>query len=129
MANYKQNLHSWLLVSYLQAFTDLWTRRVCRFNFCESGLLDWSDIRHGFCLAHCFVFVIGDSYIKHVGLEFHLGDNYIVFANFTASIGDLMAANWVYWRRNSGASERIFETMKSTIDAVKCSNTIQLSPF
>ena len=89
MANYKQNLHSWLLVSYLQAFTDLWIRRVCRFNFCESGLLDWSDIRHGFCLAHCFVFVIGGSYSKHVGLEFHLGDNYIVFENFTASIGDL----------------------------------------
>ena len=38
-------------------------------------------------------FVIGDSYIKHVGLEFHLGDNSIVFEQFTASIGDLMAAN------------------------------------
>jgi len=28
-----------------------------------------------------------------------LGDNCIVFENFTASIGDLMVANWVYWRR------------------------------
>jgi hypothetical protein len=42
----------------------------------------------------------------------------IVFENFTASIGDLMVANWVYWRRVSGASKRIFATMKS----------IQLSP-
>jgi len=28
----------------------------------------------------------------------HLGDNCIVYENYTASIGDLMAANWVYWR-------------------------------
>jgi hypothetical protein len=28
-----------------------------------------------------------------------LGDNCIVFENFTASIGDLMVANLVYWRR------------------------------
>jgi len=28
----------------------------------------------------------------------HLRDNCIVFENFTASIGDLMVANWVYWR-------------------------------
>jgi len=41
-----------------------------------------------------------------------LGDNYIVFENFTASIGDLMVANWVYWRRASGASKRIFATIK-----------------
>jgi hypothetical protein len=26
----------------------------------------------------------------------HLGDNCIVFENFTASIGELMVANWVY---------------------------------
>ena len=45
----------------------------------------------------------------------HLGDNCIVFENFTTSIGDLMVANWVYWRRVSGASKRIFATMKSTI--------------
>jgi len=30
----------------------------------------------------------------------YLGDNCIVFDNFTASIGDLMVANWVYWRRD-----------------------------
>ena len=29
-------------------------------------------------------------------LLWHLGDNCIVFENFTASIGDLMVANWVY---------------------------------
>ena len=58
-----------------------------------------------------------------------LGDNCIVFENFTASIGDLMVANWVYRGRISGASKRIFAAMKSTIDAVKFSNTIQLSPF
>jgi len=46
-----------------------------------------------------------------------------------ASIGDLMVANWVYWRRVSGASKRIFPTMKLTIDAVKFSNTMQVSPF
>jgi hypothetical protein len=27
----------------------------------------------------------------------HLGDNCIVFENFTASIGDLMIANLAYW--------------------------------
>ena len=59
----------------------------------------------------------------------YLGDDCIVFENFTASIGDLMVANWVYWRRVSGASKRIFATIKSTIDATKISNTIQLSPF
>ena len=36
-----------------------------------------------------------------------------------ASVGDLMVTNWVYWRRVSGASKRIFVTIKSTIDAVK----------
>jgi hypothetical protein len=41
----------------------------------------------------------------------------------------LMVALWVYWRRVSGAIKRIFATIKSTIDAVKFSNTIQLSPF
>jgi hypothetical protein len=28
-----------------------------------------------------------------------LGDNCIVFENFTTSIGDLMVVNWAYWRR------------------------------
>jgi len=59
----------------------------------------------------------------------YLEDNGIVFENFTVSIGELMMANWVYWRRVSRASKRIFATMKSTIDAVKFSNTIQVSPF
>ena len=35
--------------------------------------------------------------------ESHLcsGDNCSVFEHFTASIGDLMVANWVYWRRDN----------------------------
>jgi hypothetical protein len=45
----------------------------------------------------------------------YLGDNCIVFENFTASIGDLMVANLVYWRRTSGASKRIFATIESTL--------------
>jgi hypothetical protein len=49
----------------------------------------------------------------------HLGDNCIVFENFTASIVDLMVANWVYWWRVSGAIKWIFATIKSTIDAEK----------
>jgi hypothetical protein len=72
------------------------------------------------------------------------GDNCIVYENFTASIGDLMVANihllaprsigdlmvanirlLLRYRR---ASKRIFATIKSPIDAVKFSNTIQLSP-
>jgi hypothetical protein len=40
-----------------------------------------------------------------------IGDNCIVFENFTASIGDLMAANWVYWRCESVACKRIFATI------------------
>ena len=59
----------------------------------------------------------------------YLGDNCIVFENFTVSIGDLMVANWVYCRRDSGANKQIFATIKSTIDAMKVSKTIQLSPF
>jgi hypothetical protein len=35
-----------------------------------------------------------------------------------ASIGDLMVANCVYWRRDSGASKRIFATIKQKTDAV-----------
>ena len=58
-----------------------------------------------------------------------LGDNCIVVENFTASIGNLVITNWVYWQHVSGASKRIFATIKSPIDAVKFSNTIQLSPF
>jgi hypothetical protein len=53
------------------------------------------------------------------GWPWELGDNFIVFENFTASIGHLMIINWVYWRRVSGASKRIFATIKSTIDAMK----------
>jgi hypothetical protein len=34
-----------------------------------------------------------------------LGDKYVVFENFMASIGDLMATNWVYWWRISRASK------------------------
>jgi len=37
----------------------------------------------------------------------YLGDNCIVFENFTASIGDLMFTNWVYWRRVGGAIKHI----------------------
>jgi hypothetical protein len=32
-----------------------------------------------------------------------------------ASIGDLMVTNWDYWWCVSGASKRIFATIKSTI--------------
>jgi hypothetical protein len=35
---------------------------------------------------------------------------------------DFFSKSWVYW-------QWIFATIKSTIDTVKCSNTIQLSPF
>ena len=31
-----------------------------------------------------------------IATNIYLGDNCIVFENFTASIGDLMVANWVY---------------------------------
>ena len=69
------------------------------------------------------------SYLKKKYLwVLYLGDNCIVFENFTTSFGDLMVANWVYWQRVSRASKRIFATIKLTIDAVKFSNTIQLSP-
>jgi ABC-type glutathione transport system ATPase component len=44
-----------------------------------------------------------------------------------AEVLDVMVANSVYWRRDSGGSKRIFATIKSRIDAVKFSNTIQLS--
>ena len=59
--------------------------------------------------------------MKFVSIAEELGDC-IVFENFTASIGDLMVVNWVYWQYVSGASKRIFVTMKFSI-------TIQLSPF
>ena len=58
-----------------------------------------------------------------------LGENCIELANFTTSILDLMVANWIYWWHVSRDSKRIFATIKSTIDAVKFSNTIQLSTF
>ena len=71
----------------------------------------------------------GSPLLKLANLKCGLGDNCIVFENFMASTGDLMVANWVYWRCISGASKQIFATIKSTINAVKFSNTIQLSPF
>jgi hypothetical protein len=42
------------------------------------------------------------SYIDIVESGVKLGDNCIVFESFTASIGDLMVANRVYWRRTNG---------------------------
>jgi hypothetical protein len=36
--------------------------------------------------------------MQFIDINLYLGDNCIVFENFTASIGDLMVANWVYWR-------------------------------
>jgi hypothetical protein len=39
----------------------------------------------------------------------YLGDNCIVFENFTASIGDLMVTNWVYWRRVDNWCHEIFK--------------------
>ena len=44
-------------------------------------------------------------------MEIQLGNNCIIFENFTASIGDLMVANWVYLQHDSGASKRIFATI------------------
>ena len=35
----------------------------------------------------------------HVAFGLNLGDNCIVFENFTASIGDLMVANWISRRQ------------------------------
>ena len=57
-------------------------------------------------------------YVSNIAWCTYLEDNYIVFENITASIWDLMVANWAYWRR-----------VKSTIVVVKCSNIIQLFPF
>ena len=47
-------------------------------------------------------FMVWDNH-KHVTglnqlMQSHLGNNCIVFENLTASIGDLMVANWVNWR-------------------------------
>ena len=57
-------------------------------------------------------------YVSSISWRTYLEDNYIIFENITASIWDLMIANWVYWWR-----------VKSIIVAVKFSNTIQLFPF
>jgi hypothetical protein len=75
-----------------------------------------------------FVFIAKQLFLNSLQL-LYLGDNCIVFENFTASIGDLIVANWVHWRRVSATSKRIFAIIKSTIDALKFSNTKQLSPF
>ena len=48
----------------------------------------------------------------------YLGDNCIVFENFTASIEDLMVANWVYW-----------QPWNRQLMPWNFQNTIQLSPF
>jgi len=64
-----------------------------------------------------FLNEVNFKYLTALDLNFtrDLGDNCIVFENFTASIGDLMGTNWVYWWRDNGASKRIFATIKSTI--------------
>ena len=79
--------------------------------------------------VHLLPLVIGNLTRLWLSCLGHLGDNCIVFANFTPSIGDLMVANWAYWRRDNGTSKRIFAIIKSTIDVVKFTNTIHLSPF
>jgi hypothetical protein len=58
--------------------------------------------------------------------SFHVSENCTIV---TASIGDLIFANSVYWRCVNGASKWIFASIKSTIDAetVKFSNTLQIS--
>ena len=58
-----------------------------------------------------FHIIIHSQYREHQ--EEYLEDNCIVFENFTASIGDLMVANWLYWRRDSGGSKRIFATIET----------------
>ena len=93
----------------------------------------------GMCVIHSTDFKFQTPSLTELGWKhyairdgrssLYLGNSCIVFENFTASIGDLMVASWVYWRLDSGASKRIFATMQSTIDAVEFSNTIQLSPF
>ena len=53
------------------------------------------------CLIfHSSYFLLGFDFIYY--RSYYLGDNCIVFENFTVSIRDLMVANWVYWRRESG---------------------------
>ena len=67
-----------------------------------------------------FVFVL----LQRTGTLLMLRDTCIVFEHFTASIGYLMVANWIYWWRVRGASIWIFASTKSTTDAVKFSNTL-----
>jgi hypothetical protein len=52
----------------------------------------------------------------------------IVFEHFTASIVDFMVANIRLLAPLTRRQQTQFATIKSPIDAVKCSNTIQLSP-
>jgi len=59
----------------------------------------------------------------------YLGDNCIVFEHFTASIVDVMVVNIRLLAPLSRRQKTQFATIKSPIDAVKFSNTIQLSPF
>jgi len=75
------------------------------------------------CFVYCFVdnylhfviFLLPIVHCNKIKKYIYLGDNCIVFENFTASIGDLMVTNRVDWRRVSGYSEQIFATIKSTI--------------
>ena len=66
-----------------------------------------------YCDVKCYiVLLINVISMCKCFIAHYLGDNCIVFENFTASIGDLMVANWVYWGRVSRASKRIFATIK-----------------
>jgi len=56
------------------------------------------------------------------------GDNWIVFEYFTASIVDFMVANIRLLAPLTRLQYTQFATIKSPIDAVQFSNTIQLSP-
>ena len=70
MVYYKQSLLSWLLVTYLQSFTDLWTRPVYVTLISVKVVFLFKAILYR-VFVHCLVFVIGDLYIEHVGLESH----------------------------------------------------------
>ena len=52
----------------------------------------------------------------------------IVFENFTVSVVDLMVANIRLLAALARRQQTQFAIIKSPIDAVKVSNTIQLSP-
>jgi hypothetical protein len=89
--------------SYHVPWTDSWLLRVFQVSYI-------SELK--ITRQHCIVCLIG-CYIVNL----QSGDNCIAFENFTASIRDLMDANWDNWRRVSGASKRIFATIKIKFDA------------